>query len=197
MWVRSAAIRPIPPYAELSADALSEAEIWLSGGEALDERQAESRLQEAFERFERRQPALAERIGGELSRTADEVAVALGFYLSSLLWLSFEQCFDKRLARVSETAVASVDQSLKLDEELRGADPVEAVDSDDVVAMEQPHALDLIQEHVEAALEAHAEAADVDAVHRVYRLLLVQVLALSYAVLPPDGTPPPTGEICA
>lgn len=197
MWVRSAAIRPIPPYAELTADALSEAEIWLSGGEDLDEQQAETRLQVAFDQFEQSQPALAARIGGELSRTADVVAVALGFYLSSVIWLGFEQSFGERLDEISDTAIASVDESLKLDEELRGADPVEAVDSDDVVAMEQPHALVLIQEHVEAALEAHAAAADVDAVHRVYRLLMVQILALSYAVHPPPGTPPPAGEICA
>jgi hypothetical protein len=47
------------------------------------------------------------------------------------------------------------------------------LESDDVVAMEQPHALDFIQEHVDAALEAHAEQVDIDAVHGIYRMVLV------------------------
>lgn len=193
MWVRSAAIRPVPEYAQLPPDAFAEVEQWLGSDEAA----AEQRLHEAFERFEHEQCVLADRIGGALARTSDEVAAALGYFLTLAIWLAFAQQQDLELTAVSETAISSVEQALALDEELRGADPAEAVDSDDVVAMEQPHALDFVNEHIEAALEVHAGDVDVEAVGAMYRLVLVEVLALSYAVLPPDDMVGATGEIQA
>ena len=69
----------------------------------------------------------------------------------------------------------------------QAADPAEVVDSDDVVAMEQPHLLHFVHEHVDAALEAHADEVDVDDVHAIYRVVLVEILALSYAVKPPKN----------
>lgn len=197
VWVRSAAIRPVPAYASLPEAALDDAEDWLAGGDDLNDELAEQRLHETFERFQQAQPELAERIGRLVTRAADEVAVALGFYLSAALWLAFDESFGDRLVTLDATEVTGVEESLVLDEQLRGADPAEAVDSDDVIAMEQPYALDFIQEHVDAALEVHAAIADVDAVHRVYRLMLIQVLALSYAVRAPDGHDQDTGEILA
>jgi hypothetical protein len=163
----------------------------------LDAARAARRLQETFNRFQKTQPELADRIGLLVSRSADEVAVALGFYLSSTVWLAFERTFGERLVAVAAADVAGVEESLSLDEQLRGADPAEAVDSDDVVAMEQPHILDFIQEHVDAALEVHADTADVDSVHSVYRLMLVLVLALSYAVTAPEGAGVEAGDFDA
>jgi len=168
-------------------------EQWLGS----DEAETEQRLHEAFERFERSQPALAQRVGRALGHSSDEVAMALGYFLSLVMWLGFEQAFGERLAELSGTEVDGVEQSLKLDEQLRGQDPVEAVDSDDVVAMEQPHAVDFIHEHVEAALEAHAGNVNVDAVHAMYRVVLIEVLALSYAVAPPEDFVGTGNEICA
>jgi hypothetical protein len=98
---------------------------------------------------------------------------------------------------VDATALASVDESLKLDEQIRLSDPAEAVDSDDVVAMEQPHVLAFVHEHVDAALEANASEVDVDDVHAIYRLVLVEVLALSYAVRPPVNVVLPSAEFTA
>lgn len=193
MWVRSAAIRPVPPYAQLPLAALGRAEAWLSE----DESSAEARLNAAFERFERAQPALSAHVGGRLTRLNDEVALALGYFLTLVVWLAFEEAFDSRLGVPDETQLRGVEQSLDLDEELRGADPAEAVDSDDVVAMEQPHALLFIHEHIDTALEEYPEEADVDEVHGAYRVLLVQVLALSYAVSPPDDYAGLGQEICA
>ena len=193
MWVRSAAIRPVPAYAQLPPEAFAEVEQWLGNDEAA----AEQRLHEAFERFENEQAVLADRIGSALARTNDEVALALGYFLTLAIWLAFAQHQGCKLGTITEMAVTSVEEALALDEELRGADPVEAVDSDDVVAMEQPHALDFVNEHVEAALEVHAGEVDVEAVHTIYRLILVEVLALSYAVLPPDDALVATGEIQA
>ena len=193
MWVRSAAIRPVPQYARLSEVELGKVEQWLAG----DEPDTERKLHEAFERFEQTQPALMHRLSRAMGRTTDEVALALGYFLSLVMWLGFEQAFGQRLRALSATEVEGVEQSLRLDEQLRGSDPVEAVDSDDVVAMEQPHAVEFIHEHVEAALEAHAGSADVDAVHGMYRIILIELLALSYAVTPPEDYQGTDNELCA
>jgi len=193
VWVRSAAIRPIPPYAELSEEALTAVEDWFAD----EDEQAEERFNTAFERFERAQPELAAQISETLNRTSDEVAVALGYFLSLVIWLGFDHAFGPKLSRLTRTEIDGVAESLDLDEQLRGEDPAEAVDSDDVVAMEQPHVLQFVHEHVDAALESHGEQADVDAVHEVYRMLLVEVLALSYAVAPPKNFVGTSSEICA
>lgn len=183
MWVRSAAIRPVPTYAILPREALELVEEWLGDDEAT----TEAHLSEIFEALEAKQPVLAERLGQAFARTRDEVAEALGYFLGLTLFKAFDENFGLELGAVTRDALASVDEALSLDEELRGADPVEAVDSEDVVAMEQPHAVGYIHEHLDTALEVHADSADVDAVHAMYRTLLVELLALSYAVEPPSG----------
>ncbi|MCA9622474.1 MAG: hypothetical protein KC731_25805 [Myxococcales bacterium] len=192
MWVRSAAIRPVPLHAQLPAEALADVEDYLGG----DERATEDRLNETFEAFEQRQPVLSEYLGEILARRDDDIAVALGYFLGLAIWRAFDSEHGSKLATLDTTAIESVDEALTLDEELRGADPEEAVESDDVVAMEQPHALAFIHEHVDAALEVHAEV-DVDDVHAVYRALLVVVLALSYAVAPPADQVGQTSEMYA
>ncbi len=202
MWVKTAAIRPVPPYALIPANVLEDIEVWLGGGapeadpDGVEE-VSEHRLNDVFERFEREQPALARRIGDRLTRTRDEVALALGYFLCLSIWLAFDRQFPNRLALVTDTAIRSVDEALRLDEQLRGRDPAEAVDSDDVIAMEQPHLLAFVAGHIDAALEVHAKEVDVNVVHATYRLVLVEVLALSYAVTPPDGQATHSGEIFA
>jgi hypothetical protein len=182
MWVRTAAIRPVPPFAVLSREALEAVEEWLGD----DEPTTEARLTEIFEALETRQPVLAERLGDAFARCRDEVAEALGYFLGLTMYRAFEETFTDQLEVVTKDALSSVEEALALDEELRGGDPAEAVDSDDVVAMEQPHVVAYIHEHLDTALEVHADNADVDAVHAIYRTLLVALLALSYAVGAPD-----------
>ena len=63
--------------------------------------------------------------------------------------------------------------------------------------MEQPHVLSYIHEHIDATLDAHAEEIDVDDVHTVYRVVLVEILALSYAVRRPEGYPVAKTELLA
>ena len=193
MWVRRAAIRPVPPYAELPARALSEVEDQLSE----DDDAARSRLDEAFSRFEKTQPALADRVSAALNSPLDETALALGYFLTLAIWLAFDSVFGAALDEVSETALTGVEESLQLDEQIRLSDPAEAVDSADVVAMEQPHVLAFVHEHVDAALEANASEVDVDDVHAIYRVVLIEVLALSYAVRPPSNFVAPTTEFSA
>lgn len=193
MWVRRAAIRPVPPFAELPARTLTEVEDQLSE----DDDEARTRLDEAFTRFEETQPVLATRISTALSKPIDETALALGYFLTLAVWLAFDSAFHGDIDNVTETALTSVEESLQLDEQLRLADPAEALDSDDVIAMEQPHAMAFIHEHIDAALEANANEVDVDDVHSIYRLVLIEVLALSYAVKAPPLWTAPSAEFTA
>lgn len=193
MWVRRAAIRPVPAYAELAARALSDVEDQLSE----DDDAARSRLDEAFARFEETQPVLAGRISAALAKPLDDTALALGYFLTLAVWLAFDSAFKGEIEQVTETALAGVEESLQLDEQIRLSDPAEALDSDDVIAMEQPHVLAFVHEHIDAALEANADEADVDDVHSIYRLVLIEVLALSYAVKTPPMWTAPSNEALA
>ncbi len=193
MWVRRTAIRPVPPYARVSEHALETVRESLAD----DDETAREQLDEAFERFETTQPALARRAGEELSKPLDETALALGYFLMLAVWLGFEGSHKGHLEEVSDESLAATEELVRLDEELRVADPAEALDTDDVIAMEQPHLLEFIHEHLDATLEAHAEGIDVDDVHAMYRVVLLEVLALSYAVRPPEGYPVSKIELLA
>lgn len=193
MWVRRSAIRPVPVYARVSTRALDS----VRDGLADDDDEAREQLDEGFERFERAQPALAVRVSDTLGRSLDETALALGYFLALAVWLGFEAAHGEHVAAVSEQELIATEELLQLDEELRGADPVESLDSDDVIAMEQPHLLAFVHEHVNATLDTHAAAIDVDDVHVVYRLVLVEILALSYAVRRPAGFPVVKTELLA
>jgi hypothetical protein len=164
---------------------------------AEDDEEARAQLDEAFERFERAQPALAAHVADALSRPLDETALALGYFLALTVWLAFERAHGVHIDEITEEQIAATDELLTLDEELRRADPAEALDSDDVIAMEQPHVLSFVHEHIDATLDAHAEEIDVDDVHVVYRVVLVEILAMSYAVRRPEGYPVAKTELLA
>ncbi len=181
MWVRRAAIRPVPSYAQVAEPVLARIEDELSA----DDDASRTKLDEAFARFESTQPVLADRLSDELARPLDETALALGYFLTLAIWLAFEATFDDSLGQVNELGLSGVEEALTLDEQIRLSDPAEAVDSDDVIAMEQPHLLAFVNEHLDAALEANADAVDVDDVHEIYRVVLIEILALSYAVKAP------------
>lgn len=55
----------------------------------------------------------------------------------------------------------------------------------------------LIKKHIDAALEANATEVDVDDVHAIYRLVLIEILALSYAVRAPSNWVMPATEFTA
>ena len=189
MWVRGAAIRPVPPYAVVPREVLERVEQELADGGL----GAKSELDDAFERFERTQPALAQRAADILARPLDETALALGYFLTIAVWLAFEQAFGGRLAEVSEEANSAAQAALELEEQLRAANSHEPLELEDVMAIEQPSVLAFINEHVEAALEPQegdTREVDVDDVHTVYRNVLVQTLALSHAVASTTGARP-------
>lgn len=185
MWVRGTAIRPVPNYAKVPETALEAVRHGLSD----DDDAVRGELDEAFDRFEREQRALAAHIGEALSSPLDETALALGYFLTLVVWMSFERAHRGHVEEVSAESIHATLELLELDEQLRKRDPAEALDTDDVVAMEQPSLLEFVHEHLDATLEAHADDVDVDDVHEVYRLVLVEILALSYAVRKPAGYP--------
>jgi hypothetical protein len=197
MWVRGAAIRPVPRFAVVPASTLDGIERELAD----DSPRSRDELDGAFARFEASQPHLADAVSQVLSKPLDETALALGYFLSISIFLAFERTFgEARLREVTEEALAATDKSLELEEELRAAHGDEPLDLDDVVSIEQPHVLAFVHEHVDAALEpsekgpAGGAAAgeprevDVDDVHAVYRGVVLLTLCLSHAVVSVDGT---------
>jgi hypothetical protein len=190
MWVRGAAIRPVPRYAVVSRVTLDGIEREL----AEDSSRSRDELDGAFARFESTQPHLAESMSRVLSRPLDETALALGYFLSIAVFLAFEKTFGAaRLREVSADALAATEAAIHLEEELRASHGDEPLDLDDVVSVEQPSVLAFVHEHVDAALEpASADGGespdvDVDDVHCVYRVVVLITLCLSHAVVPVDG----------
>lgn len=189
MWVRGAAIRPVPGYAVVDRDVLDRIEEEL----AENGLSPKSDLDDAFGRFERTQPALATRAASVLARPLDETALALGYFLTIAVWMAFERAFGTRLLEVSDEELEAANSALTLEEELRAKHAEEPLELEDVMAIEQPGVLAFVNEHVEAALEptdAEPREVDVDDVHSVYRTVLVLTLALSHAVVSREGSRP-------
>ncbi len=204
MWVRGAAIRPVPRYAVVSTPTLESIERELAD----DSPRAREALDGAFSRFESTQPHLADAISLVLSKPLDETALALGYFLSIAIWMSFERTFgEPRLRQVSEDALKATDEAIQLEEELRAAHGDEPLDLDDVVSIEQPNVLAFVHSHVEAALDpavtreegeaAPAREVDVDDVRAVYRAVVLLTLCMSHAVVPVDGASRGSAELMA
>jgi hypothetical protein len=202
MWVRGAAIRPVPRYAVVGAATLEQIERGLAD----DSARAREDLDQAFARFESTQPHLAEAISLLLSKPLDETALALGYFLSIAVWLAFESTFGKpRLREVSPDALKATEEAIELEEELRAAHGDEPLDLDDVVSIEQPNVLAFVHEHVDAALDPNVRVAqkgeggevDVEDVHAVYRAIVLLTMCLSHAVVPVDGASRGSAELMA
>jgi hypothetical protein len=162
-----------------------------------DEDAARAQLDQAFERFEREQPCLAAHIGDVLAEPLDETALALGYFLALATWLAFDRAHGNQIEQVGAEAIAATQELLELDEELRRADPSESLDTDDIIGMEQPELMDFVHEHVNATLESNSSDIEVDDVDTIYRVILVEILALSYSVYRPAGYPVSKVEIQA
>jgi hypothetical protein len=210
MWVRGAAIRPVPRYAVVDASTLEQIERELAD----DSPQGRGELDGAFTRFETTQPNLADAVSSVLSKPLDDTALALGYFLSIAIWLAFERTFgEPRLRQVTDDAIAATEQAIKLEEELRAAQGDEPFDLDDVVSVEQPNVLAFVHEHVDAALDPairgdselgspfggslDGREIDVDDVHAVYRAIVLLTLCLSHAVMPVDGATRGSRELMA
>lgn len=186
MWPARAAIRPVAPHAVVPQAAVDEIEADFSRAEDL-----EGRVDRAFHELDKQQPAMARYLAREVDRVSDETAQALGHFLGVAVHGAFVAAFGTRLRsvddRVLETAIASMDW----DEELRRGAPDEVLESDDVVAIGQPHLVAFVREQLEAALEADEDGdppdVDLEAVDAIYRAILVEIMAFSQVVAPPRG----------
>lgn len=185
MWVRRSALRPVPRYARIPKHRLLHVTDLLSG----DDQDTHNRIDDAFERFEVEQPALSAHVSQVLGEPLDETAVALGYFLAIAVWLAFDATHGTAISELSADAVQATVEALVLDEELRRSDPIEALETDDVIAMEQPEVVEFVNEQIDAALETHTDEIDIDDVNVIFRMILVEVLALSYGVQRPEGYP--------
>jgi len=193
MWVRRSAIRPVPQYAKVPESAIDA----VHAGLADNEEDARAQLDLAFEQFERGQPALAAYIGEALSDPLDDTALALGYFLALAIWMAFEKAQAEQLREVTEEDLLTTRELLDLDENLRRSDPSEMLDSDDIIAVEQPALLAFVNRHLDATLQAHADSIDVDDVAQIHHAVLIEILALSYAVIRPLGFPTDKAELLA
>lgn len=184
MFLRKAALRPVPSWAVVGPDTLQSVEAALGDQEdALQEA-----LDEGYRHLDRRQPVLASWLADEVSQRSDELAQSLGYFLTVSVYLAFREAFPTRLLEVDAESLGLAIATLEADEELRAADPNEVFESDDVVAMTQPAVLEFVQHHVREAIQQADAGADVADFDQIYRALLVETIALSHAVETPAGT---------
>lgn len=183
MFLRKAALRPVPRWAvvdDIAIDALEE-----SLGDS--EEGLQQALDAGYREMDRLQPHLAEWLASQVSSRRDELAQSLGYFLAVTVYLAFREAFPTRLETVDELSLKLAIDTLSADEELRANDPSEILESDDVVAMGQPALLGYVQHHLDEALSQADDDVDLEAFDVVYRAILVEVIALSHAVRSPGG----------
>jgi hypothetical protein len=200
----------VPRFAVVPKATLDQIERELAD----DSPRAQGELDGAFARFESTQPHLADAISQVLSRPLHQTALALGYFLSIAVWLSFERTFgEARLRQVSSDALSATDQAIALEEELRAAHGHAPFDMDDVVSVEQPSVLSFVHEHVEAAFDPASARGGAsketcppverqqephhDDVRAVVRAVVLLTLCLSHAVVPLSDTPRGSAELMA
>jgi hypothetical protein len=191
LFVRKAALRAVPRWAVVDEHAVEAVEDAL--GDEGDELQAA--LDGAYRDMDRLQPTLAQYLAEQIAEQGDDLAQSVGYFLSITVHMAFREAFPTRLHTIDEPALGMAIATLDADEELRRDDPSEAMESDDVVAMTQPALLQFVQHHLEQALEQAGEQPDLAAFDHVYRAVLVEVVALSHAVEPPEGVAPPSAGL--
>ncbi len=185
MWTHGAAIRPVPDYAKVAVSSFEAVRDTFSG----DHSETEQMLGEAFEQLEESQPALARRAGQVLTEELGETALALGYFLVLAIWLAFEDGHGEDLGEVTQETVEATETLLQVEEEIREAAPLGAISIEATIAAEQPAVLAFVREQIGTALEIHAPDLRAENLANVFRLVMLEVLALSYSVQPPHGYP--------
>ena len=187
MWPARAAIHPVPGHAVVPREAIDMLESQLGGASDI-----ERHIDRAYGVFDARQPALSSFLCNEIDELDDDVAQALGHFLGVAVHEIFQDTFGRRLQPIELPAVELARSTFEVDEELRRNQPGEPLESDDVVAISQPHVMAFVREQLDAVLEPDDDedgesAIDLEAIGKVYRAILVEIVALSYAVEAPDG----------
>ena len=186
LWPARSAIRPIASHALVSADAVDAAESDVS-----DDGDLEAQVMGGFAALEMAQPTLGRWLRSVVEPVRDDTAQALGYFLAIVVYGAFVSAFGQRVRRVDEATLATVQATFEWDEELRRGDADEVLESDDLVAIGQPHLMAFVREQVEAALEPDEDGdpadVDLDAVASVYRAVLLEILALGQSLTSPKG----------
>ena len=193
MFLRKAALRPVPRYAVVDEQAMGALEQTLEE----EEEGLQQALDSAYHELDRRQPVLAQWLAEQVADRSDEMAQSLGYFLAVTVYLVFREAFPTRLGEVDAGGLHIALETLAADEELRANDPTEIFNSDDVVAMGQPVVLGYVQHHLEEALQQAGDDADVAELDLVYRAILVEVIALTHAVTAPAGQQNARDEVLA
>jgi hypothetical protein len=183
MFLRKAALRPVPRHAVVDEHFVQLVEAQLDAHE--DDLQA--LLDRGYAEIDRRQPVLSDWLAEQLSMGHDELVQSLGYFLVITVYMTFREAFPTRLEEIDERALEIALETLTVDGELRANDPTETLDSDDVVAMGQPAVIQFVQHHVEEAVDQAEGEVELEELDRVYRALLVEVIALSHTVTAPGG----------
>jgi hypothetical protein len=193
VWVRKSSIRPVPSFARIPHYALEHVRKELLGGGV----GVHDGLDDAFKDFEEQQPVLASYVGQILSRSRNEATIALGFFLSLSIWLAFSRTHGAAVQMVAEEDLHSTLEHFILDENLRMDEPQDPLETVDVIAMEQPALVEFVHEHMDATLELKHTVVNPEELQLIYRNVLVEILALSYAVRAPLGTTVSNSEVLA
>lgn len=148
-WIRGAALRPVDDWAVVPPEVVQGLADELSAaGEGV--RQL---VDQAYREFDSRQPIVAAFAAERINPLEDPTAVALGYFLSISVFMLFDRAFGGRMRELSEEDVAAAREALDSEDELRQKDPSAAMDSEDVVASQQPHVLAFVRRHLDAALD--------------------------------------------
>jgi hypothetical protein len=193
VFVRKAALRPVPTHARVEEHPIEIVE----GRLAVDELDVQRILDEGFQDLETRQPVLADWLAEVLARGQDELVQSLGYFLAVTIYQAFREAFPTRLVEIDAGGLELAIETLAFDEQLRRDDPAEIFETDDVIAMSQPHLLHFVEYHVGEAVSQGEGELSQDELDRVYRTILVEVVALSHAVASPSGHVGPPSEILA
>ncbi len=180
MFVQPVALLPMPEYARVAPPVLTSVLTrMLADPEALT-----AALDDGFRTMEQRQPELAEFMSAELSLVDGPRPQALAYFLSVLVYLAFEEAFGARLSTVCRVDITQTQDSLVTDGELRSGGAAGASYSEDAIAMGQPALIQLLRSEVDRAVEEAPEEVAWQRMDAIYETLLVELLALTHAVVP-------------
>ncbi len=185
MWVRKSSIRQIPTYARIGSGILERVRHQI----LVQSEESEEALDQAFEEFELAQPLVYAHVSRELEKPLGETARALGYFLSLAIWLAFQEGHGRAMKTVTQDELVATTELLEFDSQLRQTDGGEPLETDDVISMEQPDLMHFIHEQIEATLDGQNEEIDSDHLQTVYRMVLIELLSLSYSVQAPAGFP--------
>lgn len=193
MWVQRSAIRPVPSYAKVGRSALE-----LLRNELLMEADRSPAVFDGmFEEFEAKQPVLSERVSDVLGGPLEDASVALGYFLSVSIWAAFDKTLGTALDAISEEELRSTTELFALDQDLRGETAGDSLDTSDVIFMEQPALVEFVHESIQTTVRANDSKLNRDDIRQIYQMLLIEILALSYAVRSPAGFPLTKSEVLA